>query len=82
MYASVRRFEWAAGDVDEVMRRVEEDFVPVIGQVPGFLAYYRRVGRGGSVHQYLYGSSGRGGIQQDGSRLCKREFGLASAKSA
>ena len=40
MYASVRRYELAAGAVDEVMRRVEEDFVPVISQVLGFLAYY------------------------------------------
>jgi hypothetical protein len=40
MYASVRRYELAAGAVDEVMRRVEEDFVQIIGQVPGFLAYY------------------------------------------
>ncbi len=41
MYVSVRWYEMddPAG-VDELMRRVEEGFVPIISKVPGFIAYY------------------------------------------
>jgi len=40
MYASVRRYEMDPGSVDEVMRRVEEGFVPIVSKAPGFIAYY------------------------------------------
>jgi len=40
MYASVRRYETDPGSVDELMRRVEEGFVPIISKAPGFVAYY------------------------------------------
>ena len=39
MYASVRRYE-GAGNIDEVVRLVQQGFVPLISKVPGFLAYY------------------------------------------
>jgi hypothetical protein len=39
MFASVRRYEGTPA-VDELMRRVEEGFVPRISQAAGFLAYY------------------------------------------
>ena len=40
MYVSVRRYEMDAEKVDELMRRVEEGFVPIISNAPGFIAYY------------------------------------------
>ena len=39
MYATVRRYEGVT-DKSEAARRVNEGFVPLISQVPGFLAYY------------------------------------------
>jgi hypothetical protein len=36
------------GSVDELMRRVNEGFVPIISKGPGFLAYYA-VNAGGGV---------------------------------
>jgi hypothetical protein len=39
MYATVRRYEGVT-DPSEIARRVKEGFVPLISQVPGFLAYY------------------------------------------
>jgi hypothetical protein len=47
MYATVRRYEGVT-DTSEAARRVNEGFVPLISQVPGFLAYYW-VDAGGSV---------------------------------
>ncbi len=40
MYLSVRRYEMDVEAVDELMRRVEEGFVPIISNAPGFIAYY------------------------------------------
>lgn len=39
MYATVRRYEGVTDPV-EAGRRVSEGFVPLIRQVPGFVAYY------------------------------------------
>ena len=39
MYASVRRYN-VEGSVDELMRRVDEGFVPIISKAREFLAYY------------------------------------------
>src|ERR671937_254543 len=39
MYATVRRYEGVT-DPKEAGRRVKEDFVPLISQIPGFVAYY------------------------------------------
>ncbi|MEV8634710.1 hypothetical protein AB0395_23940 [Streptosporangium sp. NPDC051023] len=39
MYATVRRYEGIT-DPAEAGRRVSEEFVPLIRQVPGFVAYY------------------------------------------
>ncbi len=39
MYATVRRYEGVT-DPSEAAWRVNEGFVPLISQVPGFLAYY------------------------------------------
>jgi hypothetical protein len=47
MYATVRRYEGVT-DPSEAARRVNEGFVQLISQVPGFLAYYW-VDAGGNV---------------------------------
>ncbi|MBL1087420.1 hypothetical protein JK359_36645 [Streptomyces actinomycinicus] len=39
MYAVVRRYEGVT-DPAEAGRRVDEEFVPLLRQVPGFVAYY------------------------------------------
>jgi hypothetical protein len=38
MYASIRIYK--ADSIEEVARMVNEDFVPMIEQMPGFLNYY------------------------------------------
>lgn len=47
MYAVVRRYEGVT-DPAEAGRRVDEGFVPLLRQVPGFVAYYW-VDAGGGV---------------------------------
>ncbi len=39
MYATVRRYEGVT-DPSEVARQVEEGFIPIISEMPGFVAYY------------------------------------------
>ena len=39
MYAAVRRYEGVT-DPNEVARHVEEHFLPMISEMPGFVAYY------------------------------------------
>jgi hypothetical protein len=39
MYATVRRIEGVT-DPSEVGRQVEEGFIPIISEMPGFVAYY------------------------------------------
>ena len=39
MYAAVRRYEGVT-DPNEVHRHVEEEFLPIISEMPGFVAYY------------------------------------------
>jgi hypothetical protein len=40
MYIAIRKYYIIPGTVEEWMRLVQEGFVPLISQVPGFLAYY------------------------------------------
>ena len=47
MYATIRRYEGAT-DARETGRRVNEGFVPIISQIPGFVALYL-VDAGGGV---------------------------------
>jgi hypothetical protein len=47
MYATVRRYEGVTNPT-EAARRVNEGFVPLISQIPGFVAYYW-VDAGGGV---------------------------------
>lgn len=39
MYATIRRYEGVTNP-SQVARRTDEGFVPLISQIPGFLAYY------------------------------------------
>jgi hypothetical protein len=39
MYAAVRRYEGVT-DPSEVTRRAQEGFIPIISEMPGFVAYY------------------------------------------
>ena len=39
MYIAVRRYEGVT-DPQKVAQLVEEDFVPIISEMPGFVAYY------------------------------------------
>lgn len=47
MYATVRRYD-GVSNPSEAARRVNEGFVPLITQIPGFVAYYW-VDAGGGV---------------------------------
>lgn len=40
MYVAVRRYQIKAGSIDELAQRAQKDFVPLVSQVPGFVAYY------------------------------------------
>lgn len=40
MYVSVRRYVTDPKSVNEVMRRIREEFVPIISKAPGFLNYH------------------------------------------
>jgi len=39
MYVTVRRYE-GVSDPQEAGRQVDEGFIPIISEVPGFVAYY------------------------------------------
>jgi quinol monooxygenase YgiN len=43
MYVAVRRYKVKAGSMDELARRAQEGFVPLIRQTPGFVSYYGAV---------------------------------------
>ena len=41
MYAAIRRYRINdINDIDEIVRRTQEGFVPLIKQTPGFVAYH------------------------------------------
>jgi len=40
VYASVRRYRIDPDSAGEEMARVKEGFVPIVSEVPGFIAYY------------------------------------------
>jgi hypothetical protein len=40
MYAAIRQYHTDPGSVDEVARRVNEEFVPLISDMQGFVAYF------------------------------------------
>ena len=40
MYASIRRYRIARSSIDEISKRVQDGFLPIISALPGFVAYY------------------------------------------
>ncbi len=40
LYAAIRKYSIIPRFVVEVMQRITEDFLPIISQEPGYLAYY------------------------------------------
>lgn len=40
MYAVVRRYKVKPGMAEEIARRAQEGFVPLVSKIPGFVAYY------------------------------------------
>lgn len=58
MYASVRYYEGIhPDDMDELMRRVDEGFKPIISGQAGFIAYYFfRVDRGAAISVSVFES--------------------------
>ena len=40
MHVAIRRYQLDPASVDEVMRQVNEGFIPIIKEAQGFLAYY------------------------------------------
>jgi hypothetical protein len=50
MHVAIRRYKLnEPGSVDEVLRRVNEGFIPIIEDAPGFLAYYALDSGGGTI---------------------------------
>ena len=40
MYASIRRYRIDRSSISEITQRVREGFLPIISELPGFVAYY------------------------------------------
>jgi hypothetical protein len=40
VYASIRHYHAVPGAMDEIMRQIDESFVPIVSGAPGFVAYY------------------------------------------
>ena len=49
MYAVIRRYQVDPSSTDEIARRVQNGFVPLIRQVRGFVDYYLLVDGNGAV---------------------------------
>jgi quinol monooxygenase YgiN len=49
MHIVIRRYQLDPGSVDEVMQHVNEGFIPIIKDAPGFLAYYALDSGGGEI---------------------------------
>jgi hypothetical protein len=83
MYATIRRYEGAT-DPSETGRRVNEGFVPIISQIPGFVALYL-VDAGGwrdDFDQRLSRSIRRRRVKQEGCGVCTAESGPVASKAA
>ena len=40
MYLTVRRYKIAPGSTPELRRRIQEEFLPIVSKVPGFIEYF------------------------------------------
>jgi len=48
MFISVRKYR-LAGDIEELNRRVRDEFVPILKQLPGFRGYHTFDAGGGTI---------------------------------
>lgn len=68
MFISVRQYTiHDAGAVNEIVRRVNEGFVPIISQTPGFVAYYAFYA-GGNVITSVSIFDDEGGVEESNRR--------------
>ena len=67
MYASIRKAKANPGAVAEISRRIQESFLPIISQVPGFKAYYA-VDLGGDMLATVSIFANRAGAEESGRR--------------
>ena len=49
MYATVRRWQVDPDSIDEVARRIGDDFVRIVREIPGFVAYDALIGGEGVI---------------------------------
>lgn len=40
MHVAIRRYKIQSGTLSEVAQRAQQGFVPLVSQIPGFVAYY------------------------------------------
>lgn len=40
MYVTVRRYKIAPGSTAELKRRIQQEFLPIVSKVPGFVEYF------------------------------------------
>jgi heme-degrading monooxygenase HmoA len=40
MYVAVRRYKIAPGTTAELIRRIQQEFLPIVSKVPGFIEYF------------------------------------------
>lgn len=40
MYAAIRRYIYESGSIGEMAALVDQKFLPLVSQIPGFIAYY------------------------------------------
>jgi hypothetical protein len=49
VFVSIRRYRVGQGSVDELLRQVESEFVPVIKKAPGYLGHYAIASDDGTI---------------------------------
>ena len=80
MYVTVRRYEGIA-DSNEVARRVQEGFLPLLRQTPGFVDYYfADAGWSNGLDRHLPGSGGGRRVEPAGSGVDAREPRIPGAQ--
>ena len=83
MYATIRRYEGVTNP-SEAAQRVNEGFVPLISQIPGFVAYYW-ADAGGGVMISTSVFQDQASAEESNRRscgLCIAEFSLSAPKPA
>lgn len=49
MYAAIRTYKTAPGASEEIARRAQEGYAPIVQGIPGFVAYYGIIGENDTV---------------------------------